>query len=114
MAKVLIVEDDVSLQEMYRKQMTGFELVQAYSLDEGRQLFQQHSDSLDAIVLDGNLGQGERGHVLAREIREAGYTGPVIAASNSTTSTDELLKAGCNHHVDIKIYVAELMEKLLP
>jgi DNA-binding response OmpR family regulator len=113
MPKVLIVEDDRGFQRMYAGSLEAFELIQAYDWNDGLRLFQEHADSLDAIVLDGNLGNGDCGDTLAQAFRNAGYTGPMIATSHASETQEMLLESGCDHRVDSKFGVCDLLVKLL-
>lgn len=114
MQKILIVEDDPLIQDMYQRDLEGFEIIQALTLEEGRKAFSQFAPEIKAVVLDGSLGYGEFGHVLAKEIRDAGYTGPMIACSSLTTYATDLREGGCDHAVgkgDLGNYMKLLFSK---
>ncbi len=112
MHKILIVEDDPLIQEMYQRDLGGFDIVPALSLEEGRGAFSQFASEIKAVVLDGSLGSGEFGHVLAKEIRDAGYTGPMIACSSLAACATDLREGGCDHAVgkgDLGNYLKRLL-----
>ena len=97
MQKILIVEDGCSFQDMYERDLEGYHLLQAYTLQQGRDLFRASADEIEIVILDGSLGNNEFGDVLAKEIREAGYTGPMIATSSSSALNNQLFQSGCNY-----------------
>lgn len=110
MQKILIVEDDLAFQEMYKHDLEGFDLLQARTLEQGRKSFERFGNDLAAIVLDGSLGNNEFGDTLAREIRDAGYTGPMIATSTSMSLNDRLRLAGCDYGITSKSAVGEYLK----
>jgi CheY-like chemotaxis protein len=95
--KILIVEDKRRWQDIYAKGLEGIgEPLPAYSLDEARELFSKHTHDIRAIIMDGCLTSGTPDTPpLVREIRAAGFIGPIIAAS--ATHNKMLLESGCDH-----------------
>lgn len=71
-AKVLLIDDQKSLTELYREILTqaGFEVFIACSLQEAFPHLVDPAKTLDLIITDLNLGQGEQGQRLIRKVRE--------------------------------------------
>jgi len=108
---ILIVEDSSMYQDFYKESLPEFTLIQAYTLSEGRLLFESTED-IAAVVLDGQLGNGEYGQTLAGEIRAAGYSGPMIATSSLSTFNENLRREGCNHQANKKD-IPDFLRRLL-
>lgn len=119
MKKVLFVEDDEAQHKALRSWPFDFdiEIISAYDIVEGWAKFQEHVGTLDAIVLDGQLGTGQKkhyGHALAHQIRASGYTGPMIAASSDHDLNMTMLRYGCNIIAEkMKVVLGEVLEGLL-
>lgn len=118
MKKVLIVEDDETIQKMYRALLKDkVILLQAYSVEEGFSLFQKNPD-VALIVVDGCLGSGELNSLpLIRDLRRS-FKGHMIAASgredyrNEMTKKEESGEERCSR-ASPKQGVAQLVEFLL-
>ena len=110
MKKVLIVEDGEDIQTSYQGALRSkVEVLSAYSLEEGRQLFSEHHD-LDAIVMDACVDNIRTvdSDILVKEFRKS-FSGPMIAASGVPEFGDFLVEAGC----DFKSPKGDVPEKLL-
>ena len=118
MKKVLILEDEGMLANLFRSQFHGepIELVIAATAAAARKLFKR--EEFDVVVLDG-IAPSEPGchaslvgPTLAKEFRSAGYNGPLIASSSDPQAVDLMLKAGCSHSCE-KLRLQELLRELL-
>jgi len=80
--KVLVVEDEASVHDMYRRQMgERIEFLSARSIEEGEQLFAEHQGQFDAIVMDACVpGDRPTTGPLVERFRAA-FAGPIIATS---------------------------------
>ncbi|GAB4526899.1 MAG: hypothetical protein Fur0018_12320 [Anaerolineales bacterium] len=93
-AKILILEDDNSLQEIFTRTLhrAGHETVSAYNLAEGRRSLQE--DTFDILLCDMRLPDGD-GLTLLREfqddLRAAGTRVVVVSAEPQYTSMSEEL-----------------------
>jgi CheY-like chemotaxis protein len=86
--KILYVEDepnDATLVDLYVR-TTPHELVLAKNRDEAWQLL--NSTQPDLILLDVILGAKRDGYALARELRESGFSGQIIALTGLSTPQD--------------------------
>lgn len=102
--KVLIVDDSKSFQAecMDLLPRNEIEILPAYTLDEGRRLFLENSQSIDLIVLDLNV-EGELFDTLPllSEMKET-FEGPVLAVANSAKFAPVMLSRGCEYFSDSK------------
>lgn len=80
--RILIVEDDLELQELYGMMMEGLDCELLRALD-GQEALQKLADALpDLVILDILLDKVMGDEVYGQMRREAGYAGiPVIVAS---------------------------------
>lgn len=110
MTKVLILENDQKIsgrfRTQFRKEPVGVTIVRTAA--EARRLFK--GERFDMIAL-GGVAPSEEGQEpslvgpgLAREFREMGFTGPIIAIS-SEPQAQELIKKGADWIVLHKAYV---------
>ncbi len=113
MPKILFVDDEKLLHDMLRAQVPNFEIVSAFGQRDAIILFEEHQDSLDAIVLDGNLKPGY-GHELARIFRHRGFKKPMIAASSESQLNGYLVRDGCDHRVEKKRNIGSKLRELFP
>ena len=76
MKRILVIEDDEMLNAglCYNLQMEGFEAAPAFGAKTARKLWKEKS--LDLILLDGNLPDGD-GFAVSREIRKES-TVPIV------------------------------------
>lgn len=97
--KLLIVDDDRSWQRsLARSLQEKVTLLQAFSLEQGEQIFLANPD-VDLIVMDGCVpGYRLNSLPLIRKIRET-YKGPIVAASSDADNREEMVRAGCSHNV---------------
>lgn len=113
MPKILYIDDELLLHQMVRMQVPSFEIISAFGKEEAVELFEKHRDSLDAIVLDGDLKPGY-GHELARIFRAKGFEKPMIAASSEAVLNDSLVGAGCDHRLEKKRNIGSKLRELFP
>lgn len=78
----LLVEDEVSLGLAMGEALKriGIEFVLAQSLQDARNLFRQHGQNVDLVLLDRKLPDGE-GVLFCEELRAKGFSGGVIILS---------------------------------
>lgn len=65
-------------------------------------LTQNGNNAFAAIVLDGSLKDHESSVPLARGIRSAGYSGPLVANATLSDRQRELKNAGCDYESEFK------------
>ena len=100
--KILIVEDDVTLQRQMGLALERFATVlSAQTQESALEAFNQNPD-VKVIFMDGYVPMSKIPYEkptlpLIKTIREAGYTGPMIAGSTSFTMQCMLVEAGCSH-----------------
>jgi CheY-like chemotaxis protein len=99
---VLVVEDDKRWQDNYRDSLKDVARVIAASTPgEAYDLFYEHRQDIALIVMDGSLlGGGLDTLPLVREFRNAGFNGPMIAASSNKEWNAALMDGGkgCDHN----------------
>ena len=98
--KVLIVEDSQGYYSRYKSDLEDWPEVQmilATYTGQALRLFSQNT-GVDAIIMDACLGNTDTPDTMpvVAKIREAGYKGPIVANSNSSTNNKLLLEAGCD------------------
>jgi two-component system, NarL family, capsular synthesis sensor histidine kinase RcsC len=86
---ILYVEDEPSDAELVKLYIrsTPHSLVLANTSREARAAF---SPALDLILVDVILEHGREGYTIAHELRERGYSGPLIAVTGLATAQDQL------------------------
>lgn len=96
--KVLIVEDDSSIQDVIYAGLTrlgSVEVLRAYTIETARKILAAHSD-IAIITLDGCVPGNELNTLpFIGEILASGFTGELIAASSDDAFRDEMMRAGC-------------------
>ena len=113
--KILIVEDSKKSRARFREQFSGepIEVVIVETAAEARFFFK--CDKFDIIALDGiapsEPGRGASlvGPILARELRERGFRGPIIAIS-SEPEAQELTKKAANQVVSYRAYACDKLD----
>lgn len=97
MPKVLVVEDDLSIHELYRRALSGkVEMLHATTIEEAETLFAAHSD-ISAIIMDACVhGSKPTTQPLVTFFRKT-FHGPMIAASREPHFRDLLVRAGCDY-----------------
>ncbi|MDP3991360.1 MAG: hypothetical protein Q8P66_00400 [Candidatus Colwellbacteria bacterium] len=112
MAKVLILEDSKTSRALFLDQLEGepVEVVIAETAAEARDFFE--SDEFDVIALDGiapsapDQGASLVGPLLAREFRNKGYKGFIVAIS-SDSEVRALTKKEAGERVLHRAYACE-------
>lgn len=96
--KVLVVEDNWRYQKNLATELQGkAETIQAYTIDEGREKFRENQAEIVVIVMDACVpGHEPNTPPLVREIRDAGFRGPMIAVSSAELYRETLMRAGCD------------------
>ena len=102
MPRVLIIEDKEEWQEKYRRGLPSVvEIVGATNLKDANVAIAQLATGIatfDAIVVDACLrGDDPDTLHLVERLRAIGFTGPIIAGSNSEYYNSVLMHAGCTH-----------------
>ena len=97
MKKILFVEDEYHFQRKWNEVLGGKALIlHATSISKAEELFESNPD-VAAIVMDGCVDGGVIDTIpLVKKIRET-FSGPIVAASSSTTYTNMLVEAGCDY-----------------
>lgn len=116
MKRVLFVEDDDGGYFSMTKNLQEIvERFRATSCESALQLFHASRSiilAFDAIVWDGEVNDGLTFKAI-KEVRDAGFTGPMIAASSNSDWRREQLDAGCDHEVIRKSFVPQKLAELL-
>ena len=98
---VLVVEDYEPIQTLIKDVLeeSGVELIQATTLKEARNAFEERGDELDLVAMDACLGTNSPNTLeLVREIRmRRGLSFPIMAMSGSPDQQKDLEFAGCNY-----------------
>ena len=109
MKRLLIVEDLEETQVLWREHIEfafgdSVEVRSAYTLPEAKALFFEalgKGKNWHAIVMDACLGGSKPNTFgLVREIREAGFRGPMIAVSGDPKLRATLMDVGCSHEAE--------------
>jgi DNA-binding response OmpR family regulator len=113
--KVLIVEDEWDWQDQFAEALRGqAEIIPAFTLDEGRQKFRANYDAIKLIVMDACVpGDWPTTPPLIREFREAGFKGPMVAASGDSYYRQMLIEAGCDLNSGGKPFVPKIVAAFL-
>ena len=115
MPRVLILEDSQTIGALFRDQLEGepVEIVIAETAAEARERFEH--EEFDILVLDGiapsEPGRGASlvGPILAREFRDEGYKGFIVAIS-SDEEVRELTKKAANQVVSYRAYACDKLD----
>jgi CheY-like chemotaxis protein len=119
---VLIIDDDqearLALERECGRRLKGYRVLSAGDGLEAIDLHKRHQTLIAAVVLDGEITTGqcqiESFEVLQR-ILEAGFSGPIVAASGRDSVRKRQMEAGCTHAIQsIKSEVPALLATLLP
>lgn len=109
--KVLILEDEQGLQDMYQETLDEkVTILAAVRTEEGRRLLEAHPDTA-LVVMDGQVPGIPDTPSLVREIRKT-FPGPIIASSSRPDLQEKLMAAGCTHESE-KREVPQLVLQLL-
>ena len=87
MAKILVVDDDPDVVDVARMilEKEGHEVVSAGSREDGMKAVDEAQP--DLLVLDCMMVEANDGMVMARDLRGAGFTKPILMLSNINTIT---------------------------
>ena len=98
-AKVLYIEDDISISNMIRDNLGKLckKFYLAYDGEEGLKVFKEYQDDIDLIITDLNMPR-LNGIDMIREIRDIDYDIPIII--NSAFGDEVMLKRAINLGVD--------------
>jgi DNA-binding response OmpR family regulator len=111
---ILYVEDEPQERTLVSRfiQTIKHELTVAANAHEAREALERKQP--DMILMDVMLGHTRDGFGLARDFRELGYEGPMIAVTGLTTARDyeECRKAGFNDVLHKPFTIDELAEKI--
>jgi DNA-binding response OmpR family regulator len=110
--KVLLVEDDRDIHEMWHMMLTEeVVFVDAYSVEEAERLFAE-SSGLSAVVVDACVpGNRPTTESLVRSIRSR-FSGPIIGVSQRVEYRELLVGAGCQYQCD-KEFLPEVLRTIL-
>jgi CheY-like chemotaxis protein len=101
--KVLVVDDEEPIQNILKAILENedFHVLQARALAEGRDVFDINKNEIHVIFMDGKLKDGYSDQFV-EEIRQAGFTNPIIAFSGNEDNQKRLIELGCSHRIDSK------------
>lgn len=115
MKKILTVEDDVQLQDIYKRKLTaqGFAVIQALDGLKGLELAK--AEIPDLILLDVMLPHGMTGMDFLSELKKERMTAniPVFVLSNLDHQADTALKAGAVwYFLKVNVSIDEVIAKI--
>ncbi len=94
--RILIVEDDLDIQMLYKECLETLEIVSAFTKAQALEEFVNNPD-FAAIVMDACVPGNEVNTLgLVYRFRRT-FNGPMIATSSEPNYNDKLMKAGCDH-----------------
>jgi hypothetical protein len=103
--KILYLEGERLWHDALREGLgNGFCVLSAFTLNEARRLFVNHSD-IDLVVVGEKIERELDTLEFVVEIRR-GFSGTILAACTNCNNGQELIKAGCNSQ-SIKSHLAE-------
>lgn len=111
--KVLLVEDNQSMHDLWRRMLVGYEieLISAFTIEEAKKQFNDNPD-IEAIVMDACVpGSRPTTLRLVREFRRT-FEGPMIAVSNLKSYRRKLIHAGCDYQSEKESLHLKLLEIL--
>jgi len=113
--KVLVVDDDPGgcVHELFRRRLgKDVILLDAWTLEEGRELFNANPD-VSVVVMDACVGgKSPNSQELVREIHRTSFELPIIAISEQEKYRQELVSAGCSAECE-KQSCPQMVRKLL-
>ncbi len=111
MKKVLIIEDSEAYQQDFAASLSDrVHLLQAFSVAQGIQLFDQNQD-VDAIFCDGCLDSGGFDALPVVEHIRRNWGGTLISISSSPSLRRAMVAAGCTNQC-LKSQVADYVRDL--
>lgn len=92
MTKILLIDDSTKQLETYTSILAGYrvEATGASNLNQAATLFSENNGEFDAIVLDSAVNRTNT-RPFVQQVRDKGFTGLIIAATNSTAQRQRLL-----------------------
>jgi len=111
--RIFIVEDNANLQCMFAAYIKSSEIIiiPAKNLATGEELFHEYNGEFDFIAVDACLESKHPDSMeLIKHFLAAGFTGEIIAISNSDEFNDELIKAGATRKVLKDHFVGVLVD----
>ena len=111
--KILIIEDDLSFQEILRRTLEQERYIVEVAPDYRTGLFKLSDYTYDCILLDINLPDGN-GLNLLRELKEMKKTGSliIISARDSIEDKVEGLDLGADDYLAKPFHLAELLSRI--
>ena len=111
--KILVIEDDLSLQEILRRTLEQERYVVEVASDYRTGLIKLSDYTYDCILLDINLPDGN-GLDLLRELKEMNKTGSliIISARDSIEDKVEGLDLGADDYLPKPFHLAELLSRI--
>ncbi len=103
MPTILVVDDEVGIQDVLRFLLEdeGYEVLQAKTLAEAREVFDSQKSKIDAILLDGIMDSGNTTDLLLNYmVKESEFSKPVIAFSGDEKTRKKQVKLGCLDELD--------------
>jgi CheY-like chemotaxis protein len=102
MLTVLVVEDNEQIQNVFKsilEEIGEFEVIQALTIKQAKELFEANSSRLDVIVMDRSLGYGIDTDYFVVTIRKSGFNKPIVAFSSDPDTRKEQVELGCSHQL---------------
>lgn len=115
MKKILTIEDDKQLQEIYKKKLTaaGFAVIQAMDGYHGLELAK--AEMPDLILLDMMLSEGMTGIDFLDQLKKEPMTSaiPVFVLSNLDHQVERAIKAGAVwYFLKVNVSIDEVIAKI--
>lgn len=120
--KVLVVEDHLGFQAMILKglirvlEISEDQVLQAFTLAEGKKLFDDNRGKIIAVLMDGCVDQDATygSGPLSVEISQSGFEGLIIAISGSEKGRSLMVeKYGCTHQSEkgkVPLFLQSILE----
>ena len=100
--KILIIEDDVDWQEIFRGGLNfvSVKIIQAFSIEDAKKAFDDNNSDLAIIAVDACVpGKNPNTMNIVKSFRSS-FKGPMIAISSRDDFNNMLMSAGCDHKAD--------------
>lgn len=112
--KTVLIVEDVEMNYLYIDEIledTGINRLWAKTGNEALQLFKQHNDKLDIILMDIMLPDID-GYEVTKQIRSVNDSVPIVAQTAFALSGDQekTIDAGCNDYIPKPINQEELLK----
>ena len=112
---ILFVEDERLMLMAFERNFDDVaHVLLAENLSLAQQLFHEHRDELDLVIVDGHVDSNCLDTIpFVRMVRREGYAGPLLSAASDLRDQDEMMRRGCSHRVERKQDLTEVVRTIL-